>query len=180
MLAKLASYAVVFEQCNLRFSPKATFDKLTSKFHIHNKKSVSGMVTDNGSHAIAKIPVFTLPTFQGDTVNGDSYLESIEFAFKSAAMADFLFDAGYCYNHPTWSSAFASRLRELLKSSTILNFITDEQGTEENCAIIFTAIEDHLTTGDVMMARAFANWLALFKLKCDNRDDFLTLYSQSK
>ena len=30
------------------------------------------------------------------------------------------------------------------------------------------------------MARAFANWQALFKLKCDNRDDFLTFYSKSK
>ena len=30
------------------------------------------------------------------------------------------------------------------------------------------------------MARAFANWQELFKLKCDNRDDFLTFYSKSK
>ena len=30
------------------------------------------------------------------------------------------------------------------------------------------------------MARAFANWQALFKLKCEYRDDFLTFYSKSK
>ena len=30
------------------------------------------------------------------------------------------------------------------------------------------------------MARAFANWQALFKLKCEFRDDLLTFYFQSK
>ena len=104
----------------------------------------------------------------------------MELAFKSAAMANFIFDAAHCNNHPTWSSAFTSRLMESLKYSTILNIIVDKQDNEGNCAVIFTAIEDHLTIGDVIMARAFANCKALFKLKCDNCDDVLTFYSPSK
>ena len=92
----------------------------------------------------------------------------------------FLTDEQHCDNHPTWSYAFASRLRESLKTSSILNFIVDEQDTEENCAIVYSALEVHLTTGDVTIARAFANWQALFKLKCAYRDDFLTFYSKSK
>ena len=71
-------------------------------------------------------------------------------------------------------------MRESLKTSTILNFLADEQDAEESCAVIFSAVKYHLTTGDVTMACAFANWQALFKLKCDNRDEFLTFYSKSK
>jgi hypothetical protein len=82
--------------------------------------------------------------------------------------------------HPTWPSAFSSKLRESLKTSPILNFLADEQDAEENCAKVFTAVEDHLTTGDVTMARSFKLWQELFKLKCDHRDDFLTFYSKSK
>ena len=99
MLAKLASYAVVFEQCNLHVSPKATFDELATGFLIHSKTLVSGIVTANGSQAISKIPVFSLPIFQGDTMNGDSYLKGIELTFKSAVMADFLCDVQHCDNH---------------------------------------------------------------------------------
>ena len=88
-------------------------------------------------------------------MNGDSYLEGIELASKSAVMADFLCDVQHCNNHPTWSSAFVSRFRESLKSSSILNFLADEQDNEEICAVVFTAVEERLTTGDVTMERAF-------------------------
>ena len=180
MLAKLATYAVVFEQCNMHISKSATFDELTAEFLTRNEKTVSGSVTTHVTSTNAKIPDLSLPTFQGDTMNGDSYLDGITLAFKSAAMADFLYDEAHCDMHPTWSSAFSSKLRESLKTSPILNFLADEQDAEENCAKVFTAVEDHLTTGDVTMARSFKLWQELFKLKCDHRDDFLTFYSKSK
>ena len=67
-----------------------------------------------------------------------------------------------------------------MKTSAILNFIADEQDKEENCEIVYSTLAVHLTTVDVTMARTFANWQALFKLKCEYRDDFLTFYSKSK
>ena len=88
-------------------------------------------------------------------MNGDSYLEGIELAFKLAEMADFLCNVAHCGNNPIWSSAFAFRLRKSLKSSSILIFLADEQDNEEICAVVFTAVEERLTTGDVTMERAF-------------------------
>ena len=70
MLAKLASYTVVFSKRNIHITPGSTFDKLT----VHNKKMAMSTVSDNGNQGISKIPAFTLPTFQGNTLNGDSYL----------------------------------------------------------------------------------------------------------
>ena len=87
-------------------------------------------------------------------------------------MVDFITDEQHYNNHPIWSSAFASQLRESLKSSTILNFLADEQDAKENCTVVYSAVEEHLTTYDVTMARDFSNWKSLFKLKCEFRDDF--------
>jgi hypothetical protein len=171
MLSKLASYAVIFEQCNVHFSRTATFDELTAKFLARNEKTVASSVTTHVTSTNAKIPDLSLPTFQGDTTDGDSYLDGITLAFKSAAMANFLYDDHHCDMHLTWFSAFTSTLRESLKTSPILNFLADEQDVEENCAKVFTAVEDHLTTGDGTMARGFKLWQELFKLKCDHRDD---------
>ena len=137
MLAKLASYAVIFDQYNLYFSKTATFDELTAEYLTCNEKTGSGLVTTNVSSTNSKIPVFSLPTFQGNTMNGDSYLEGVALGFKSAAMADFIYDEHHCEQNPTWSSAFASRLRESLKTFTILNFLANEQDAEENCAVVF-------------------------------------------
>ena len=98
MLAKLASYTVVFEHNTCIFRRGATFNKLTVYFSTHDRKPVSSTVSVNGNQAISKILAFTLPTFQGDTMNGDSYLEGIELAFKSAAMVDFITDETHCNN----------------------------------------------------------------------------------
>ena len=100
-------------------------------------------------------------------MNRDSYLEGIELTFKSAAMVDFFCDEQHCDNHPTWSSAFSLRLRESLRSSTILNFLANEQDAKENYAVLYSALEEHLTTDNVAMARVLANWQSIFKLKCE-------------
>ena len=63
MLAKLASYAVFFEQTNVYATPKATFDELTSEFNMYSKKIVLGTVPANGNQAISRTPQFSFPTF---------------------------------------------------------------------------------------------------------------------
>ena len=120
-----------------------------------------------------------LPTFQGDTLYDDSYLEEIELDFKPAAMVDFTHDKNRCNNHFTWSLALASNLRESLKSSSILNFLADDQDADENCEVVFNAVEEHLTTRDVTI-----EWILptgkVFLLLSAYRGKSLTFYSKSK
>ena len=98
MLAKLASYAVIFNANSLHMTPGATFDELTAQNMMFSKKNeMTGVKTTHQESS--KIQAFSLPTFQGDTLNGDAYLESIELSFKSAAMVDFLIDERHCDNH---------------------------------------------------------------------------------
>ena len=158
MLAKLASYMVIFNEKGVHITPGATFDELTVYFTIHSKKTTKSTVSTNGKQGISKIPTFSLSTFQGDTLNGDLYIENIELAFKSVTMVDFITNEAHCNNHPTCPSTFSSRLRGSLKLLTILKFLADDQDAEENGAVVYSALEEHLTTGDVTMARDFSNW----------------------
>ena len=43
---------------------------------------------------------------------------------------------------------------------------------------MYSALDDHLRTVDIKMARTFEEWLKLFDLKCDSMNDFLPFYSE--
>ena len=77
------------------------FDELTMEYLLYSKKWVLGTVMANENQAISEISAFFLTTFQSNTINGDSYLEGIELAFKLAAMVNFLCDEQHCDNHLT-------------------------------------------------------------------------------
>ena len=83
--------------------------------------------TDDG-----KIPSFRVPKFTGDTLAGDTYIESVDNVFRSAAMAQYLLSEVFCETRISWSDAFASRLRESIRESDILGFIATEMKATKN------------------------------------------------
>merc|ERR1740124_424761 len=95
-------------------------------------------------------------------------------------MAQFLDSKFYCDSSPTWSDAFASRLRGLVADWDILGFLATELESEKNCAKVWTRIQKTLNSSDVTTTRVMLNWQALFSLKCEDRDPFLSFYSKSK
>ena len=121
-----------------------------------------------------KVPTFTVPKFTGDTLAGDTYIESVDNAFRSSALAKYLVDEEYCKSNPSWSDAFASRLRESIRESDILGFLATELEAVKNCATVWDKIISHLSSSDVKTARMMANWNQLFNLKCEDNDSFLS------
>ena len=70
-------------------------------------------------------------------------------------MVRFVESGDYCDNHPSWSSAFASRLRDSITDSNILGYLATELGTEHNCAKFWAEIEAKLSSSDVKTARIY-------------------------
>jgi len=127
-----------------------------------------------------KIPNFHIPKFQGDTLTEDDFIEAVDYALRSATMAQFLDSKPCCDNSPTWSDTFVSRLCGLVADSDILGFLATELESEKNWAKVWTRIQKTLNSSDVTTTRVMLNWQALFSLKCEDRDPFLSFYSKSK
>ena len=78
-----------------------------------------------------KIPFFRVPTFQRDTLQGDTFIEGVNRSFCSTAMARYLESMTYCDNNPCWSGALARRIRESIVFSEILSFLATELKREK-------------------------------------------------
>jgi len=70
-------------------------------------------------------------------------------------MAAFIDNRKYCDNHPAWSAAFASQLRDSIVDSNILGYLATELDTEENYANVWKVIKDKLSSADVTTARMY-------------------------
>ena len=68
----------------------------------------------------SKVPSFQVPEFVEDTLQGDLFEQKVVSVFGNNAMAEFLSSESHCDNHPAWSGAFASQLRDALSNSSIL------------------------------------------------------------
>ena len=127
-----------------------------------------------------KLPGFKVPKFDGDTLTGDVYLKKIKDTFKSAGQGLYLEDEDHCTERIAWSGAFASRIRESVADSATLAFLSTELEEENNCAVVFQRISDHLSSSDLATARIFETWMQFFNLKCSTRDEFLGFFSSAK
>ena len=77
------------------------------------------------------------------------------------------------------SGDFASRLRESMSRSTILEYLSTELEEEQNCAKL-DRIKQKLSTADVKFVRMRQDWHNLFGLKYEDIDPFPPFYSSSK
>jgi len=92
---------------------------------------ITSIPTKSSSGVEHKVPTSRVPTFTGDTLTGDKYIESVDNAFRSFAMAKYLSDEVYCVKSPECSDTFASRLRELICESDILGFMSTDLEAEK-------------------------------------------------
>jgi len=132
------------------------------------------------SQDLHKIPTFHVPKFQGDTLTDEDFIADVDRAFRSVTMSQFLDSQSCCDNSPTWSDAFTSRIHGSIADSDIMGFLVTELVSEMNCAIVWTRTQLTLNSSDVTTAWVMSNWQALFALKCEDRDLFLSFYSKSK
>ena len=123
---------------------------------------------------------FTVKHFSGNALKGSDYIKQVEFIFRNYAMAEFIDSRSYCGNHPKWSSAFASRIRDSIFKSSILGYLAIELDTEHNCAKLWENIRSKLTSSDVLTAQVYNFWQELFGLTCVDMESFLPFYSSVK
>ena len=55
-----------------------------------------------------------------------------------------------------------------------------ELETENICCKVWGKVMKHPTTSDITTSCVMYHWKTLFRLKCEDRDDFLAFYSKSK
>ena len=100
-------------------------------------------VAPNQDH---KIPLFKVPTFQGDMLKGDVFIEGVDQASRSAAMTRYLESCTYYDNNSCWSGAFTSRIQESIANNDILSFLATELENENNCCKVWLKVIEHLIT----------------------------------
>ena len=119
---------------------------------------------------------FKISKFEGAMLTGHVYLKKIGNTFKYACQAAYLEDEAHCTQQIAWSSTFASYICESLAESEILSFLSMELEEEDNCAVAFRWISEHLSSPTSQQPR----FLNIGYIKCSTRDDFLAFYSSAK
>ena len=127
-----------------------------------------------------QIPLFRVPSFNGDTIAGDKHIEDVDHVFRAHAMAKYLEDAIFCDAKTARSGTFASCIRKSIADNSILGYLTTSLKAIDNYCEVWDAIEIKLNTGDVTITRMISHWNQLFALKYEDRESFLVFYSQSK
>jgi len=135
--------------------------------------------TTRGSHQ-SKVPSFSVPPYEGDALKGDVYISNVLNAFVSAGQGQFLTDVAFCYTNKEWSGTFASCLRKSIADSPIMSFLATQMDKEVSCAVVWAHIKSHLSAKDLILGRALTLWQSFFALRCDDKDSFLSFYSDTK
>ena len=186
MLHTIAGMTVIVRQSSLYLTPSTTYDVLRTfaarSPHpaINDACGSGGGKSGSSSSTEVKVPNFSVPKFEGDTLGGDKFIDKVSTKFRSNGQSLYLESVQHCTENTSWSSAFASRLRESLADSAILGFLSSELDKEHNSAKVWARISSHLNSSDLSMAREMHNWTEFFALKCENKESFLAFYSQAK
>jgi hypothetical protein len=180
-MANIARYTEVALAKGFYMTKVVKYNDLV-EFYGATKKAQKSMTSGTLSSlpTESKVPIFKVPAFSGDTLKGDVYEREIFSVFGNNSMASFLTSRTHCNNHPAWSGAFASRLRDSLSHSSVLEYLATELEDENNCAKCWHKIKLKFSTSDVKIARMSQDWQELFSLRCETMDIFLTFYSSSK
>jgi len=101
-------------------------------------------------------------------------------AFASAGQGQFLTDVAFCYANKEWSGAYASCLRQSIADSPIMSFLTTQMDKEVSCVVVWAHIKSHLSAKDLILGRVLTLWQSFFALHCDDKDSFLSFYSDAK
>ena len=174
-LKTVAAYTRKIRGSNHYLRPHVTFEDLYD-FSSH-LETTSKQNSSQGSNPPSKLPSFVVPIFSGEAADASDYLDEVKNVFSSNAVGAYLTDPSICDANSEWSNALASRLRQSLRKNLILNFLAIEQEDVKRCCSVFKAMEEHLSTMDLHMARTFELWTKFFDLKCDSMDTFLEFYS---
>ena len=186
ILRKIQLMIATVRKDNLYLPKSLSFDALESYSSTryahqrrHDAAALGNEQTPSGG-SDQKLPTFTVPKFDGTTLEGDTYVEAVERRFRNNGQLQFLEDESYCRTHAAWSSAFASRLLDSVADSPILGYLSTNLKKEKNCAIVWTKVNSCLHTSDLTMARIMQHWTDFFGLRCESMDEFLAFYSGVK
>ena len=188
LLSEIAGCTEQVLESNYYLAPGVTYKSL---FKWTKAMSDPGRYDARGSHSsttpgsstsatgAGKMPHFKVDPFSGDALSGDDYVKDVISIFKSNAVPQYLSDATYCSINTSWSGAFASRLRKSVADSSTMGFLATTLEKQDNCAICWSQIQDHLTTSELKVGRVLRLWQDFFKLRCDDKGQFLAFYSSA-
>ena len=161
------------------FLTKSTKLDQLAVFHRNNLSVAKPPAVTNETKATRtdKVPVFSLPKFTGERLDGEEWIKGVVRKFKGNGVFEYLTSSNKCDNNLNWSEAFASRLLDSIVSSDILNYITTELDDEGNCCDVWNTICDKLQSSDLDLARVLKHWQAFFQLRCTTLDAFPKFYS---
>ena len=143
MLQNIATHAATVRNQKLYLSKSITFDELKSYHfsncyahqHIHDAAALGkGQTFLGGSDQ--KIPKFTVPIFDGSTLEWEEYVNSVEHKFKDNDQLQYLEDDKYCDDHLSWSKSFSLRILDSLAGSDILGYMSNKVKDEGHCAVV--------------------------------------------
>ena len=165
VLQNIATYTATVRKRKLYLSKSIQFDELES-YHFSNcyahQRRYDAAALGNGQTPSGgsdqKIPAFTVPKFDGSTLEGEVYVNNVERKFKGNGQLQYLEDDKYCNDHLPWSEAFSSRILDSLASSDILGYMSTELKDERNCAVVWDKICSCLQTSDLTMQRIMKQW----------------------
>ena len=143
VLQNIVTYAATVMNQKLYLSNSITFDELKSYHfsncyahqYIHDAAALGKEQTFSGG-SDQKIPKFTIPRFNGSTLECEEYVNSVEHKFKDNGQLQYLEDDKYCDDHLSWSKVFSSRILDSLTDSDILGYMSNEVKDEVNCAVV--------------------------------------------
>ena len=123
------------------------------------------------------MPSFSLPQFDGSTIDGDAWMSSVKRKCNSQGMALFIEDHNCCETYAVWSTTFCSRLLNSIVENDTLGYLATQLAGEKNSYVVWRRVTKVLQTPVMKVSRVLRLWTNLFALRCDKRDDFFAFYS---
>ena len=105
----------------------------------------------------SKLPSFQVPTFDGNTIEGDAWARNVVRKFKGQGQLSFLECENHCANQSAWSEAFSSRLLDSITDNDVLGYLATELVGEGNCYRVWEKISSCLQTSDLKMPRVLSH-----------------------
>ena len=88
--------------------------------------------------------------------------------FRNNSQLLFLLDSKYPLHYTDWSTAFSSRILDLLADSSIMSFMVERLKDETNSLVVWEKVCAYLSTSDLSMTQIMKLWREFFSAYAAN------------
>lgn len=154
--------------------------ELTHPGKIGAGATVLGTGLSGNAGQFSKLPSFSVAALKDDVVDITPYLEKVRQTFGDNGMMEFLTSEAHCRSHLSFSKTFCSRLLGSVKHNVIHGHLFDEIRHIENCAKLWTKLQEKLKSSELSTSVMMNHWKTFFSLECDDVDNFLAYHNKLK